>query len=72
LDFAVTHHGMGDAIEVKECPFSLHAHLNDSRPLAPLHEPGHRAPQQLGAFPAALLQEISERITDNLWEGHAH
>jgi len=72
LDFAVAHHGVGDAIEEKECPFSLHTNLHDSRPLAPFHEPGHRAPHQFGAFPAAFLQKIREGITDDLREGHAH
>src|SRR5260370_332945 len=71
VDFAFAHHGVRNAIEVKDRPLPLQPHLDDTGPLVPFQEPWHGATQQLGALPGAFLQEISDGPADNLLERRA-
>ncbi len=69
LDFAAAHHGMRDTIEVKHRRLTLQAYLNDTLPLAALHEARHGALHEFGRIAAALLHEFGQRPADNLLEG---
>ena len=72
LDFPAAHHGMRDTIEVKHRRLTLQAYLDNTFPLAALHEAWHGAFHEFGRIAAALLHEFGQRPADNLLEGRAN
>src|SRR6267142_760417 len=72
VDLVRAHHGMGDAIEVEHRRLALQANLDDALPVAALHKTRHGALHELHPIAIRVLDELGQRLADNLLEGRVH
>ncbi len=66
MDFVGAGHGVRNAVEVVDGVFALEVHLNNAGPMAAFEEAGHGVLDQLVAFARGFLDEVAERLADDL------
>ena len=69
MDLIVAHHGVRDAIEIKNALLIFEVHVYHARPAAALQKSGHGALHEIMACASCFLNEIGQRFAYNVFVG---